>query len=245
MSNENTNPNPGENENTLPGAGSNRPEHASRRTFLKAAIVGSAATVAVGAAGVVGLERAGAAPVPFARFPFLGNTNSPGGSTGSACTTGTNPNDYVEQSTFNNKESIFLWALFANLPAGSYHMTVSPTIEPKGGAICSPSPASHPFEYQGSSSATSNARIYDLSASSVSWTCSPKKQSQLPNTATQSGGSLPTSSVTVSAGDDLQLQIHMKNGCSGARTVTMTVSLFQGSNTTPFLSATTTITINA
>ncbi|MEO7002062.1 MAG: twin-arginine translocation signal domain-containing protein [Ktedonobacterales bacterium] len=232
-------------------AGAGRPENASRRKFLKAALIGTAATAAVGAATVVGLEHAGAVPhlgiTKLARYPFVGNTTSPGGSTGTACTSGTDPQNYVDQSTFNNKESIFLWALFTKLPAGSYTMFVSPTIENKGGAICSPSPASNPFEYQGSTSSSSNVQVYNLSASAVTWTCHPSKKTDL-GTVTRNGASMAaafSTPVTVAAGHDLQLQVHMHNGCSGARVVSVTISLFQSPSATPFLQASTSITINA
>lgn len=234
---------PGNSTNARPGARLDGPENAGRRRFLKAALVSSTATLAVGAAGVVGVERANAAPA-FARIPILCGNTSPGGSTGTACITTTNSSDYVEQPDCNNRESLFLWALFTNLPAGSYHMTVSPTIEPKGNAICSPLSASHPFEYNGSSSDTSNARVYALNPGKVKWECSPRSQSQL-GTPVQQGGELGSALVTVTTGQAVQLQIHMQNGCSGARTDHVTVKLFQGNHTTPFLTASTSIRIKA
>lgn len=236
MSDENTITNPGSDENTLADAGAPNVANASRRRFLKAALVGSAATVAVGAAAVVGLERAGAAP-GLAHFPILGNSGSPGGSTGSACTTGTDPTNYVPQSSFGHKEGIFLWGLFTNLPAGSYSVSVSPAIQAEGSGCVS---SSTPFDYVGAGSAV---RIYDLSASSVTWDCSPKTQSQL-NTPKFQSSSLSGNSVTVSAGDDLQVQLHMKNGgCAVPYTITETINLYQGTNTTPFLTASATITV--
>lgn len=227
-------------EDEVSESGAAAQQNTSRRKFLKAALIGGAGVAAVGAATAVGLERAGVAPhtgiTKIIRYPFVGGSGSPGGATGTACTTGTNSADYVPQSTFGNTEGIFLWGLFTNLPAGTYSVAVSPTIQAEGATCTS---TSTPFDYQGSGSAV---RIYDLSASSVTWSCSPTAQTQL-NTPKFKSSSLSGNSVTVSAGDDLQVQIHMKNVCSGARVVPVTINLFQGSNPTPFLTATTTITI--
>jgi hypothetical protein len=224
-------------------------DHPNRRRFLKSLLIGSAVATTGGALTVVALEQVAASPL--STFKFLGAANSPGSSTASACTTGTNPSNYVEQSTFNHSESIYLWGLFTNLPAGKYTLSVDPTIQAQGHAVCTPSPAPNPLEYNGGSSSSSNARLYDMSASSVSWDCSPPKQSSLPN-ATRQGGSLESiisvsTPISVATGDDLQLQIHMKNGCSGGRTIVVTITLFQVANNTPvqFLQAHTTITITA
>lgn len=221
----------------------------NRRKFLKTLLVGSAVATAGGAATVVAIERVRADPFPS--FGFLGATNSPGSSKASACTTGTNKNDYAEQSTFNNSESIFLWGLFTNLPGGKYTISIDPTIKAKNGAVCSPTPGPNPLEYNGGDDSKSDARLYDMTASAVSWDCSPAKQSDLPD-PTRKGGSLESifaTPISVAAGDDLQLQIHMHNACSGARTIVVTISLFQvvnGTTQTPaFLQAHTTITINA
>lgn len=242
--------------NGAPGGEAQRPpagweamthDQTNRRKFLKTLLVSSAVATAGGAATVVAIERVRADPFPS--FGFLGATNSPGSSKASACTTSTNKNNYAEQSTFNNSESIYLWGLFTNLPGGKYTISIDPTIKAKGNAVCSPTPAPNPLEYNGGDSSASDARLYDMS--SVSWDCSPSKQSDLP-AATRQGGSLESifsSPVSVAAGDDLQLQIHMHNQCSGARTITVTISLFQvvnGTAQTPaFLQAHAKITINA
>jgi hypothetical protein len=217
------------------------PENSSRRKFLKTLLVGSAAAAAGGAATYVAIERVGSAPL--SNYKFIGATNSSGASGASACTTGTDPKDYKPQTEYKNSESIFLWGLFTNLPAGSYTMSIDPTIEAKSGAICT----TNPFEYNDKSSSKENAQLYDLEPSAVSWTCSPPKQASLP-TRTRGGGSLEdvfSTPITVAAGDDLQIQIHMKNGCDAGGTYQVTISLFQEPDeTTPFLQAKTSIIID-
>lgn len=228
------------------------PRSTSRRRFLKAALISSAAGLAAGGATYAAIESV--ASVPSSTYKFIGQSGSPGAQTASACTTGTgvdndgdsddhgtdNDNDlaYIAQTTFGKTEGIFLWAQFDNLPAASYSFTATVNGNPIGGGCT----GGQPFSYVGTGSA---AVLYNLGKTNPAWTCSPPTSGNLPTSVKQASSvpGLGSYSVTT-AGDDLELRIHIKNACSSGGTYTVKVNLFQGTNTTPFLFATSTIIIS-
>lgn len=229
------------------------PQNTSRRRFLKAALIASAAGVAAGGATYAAIESV--ASVPSSTYKFIGQSGSPGAQTASACTTGTgvdndgdaddngtdNDNDlaYIPQTTFGKTEGIFLWAQFDNLPIASYHLTATVN----GNAIGGGCTGGQPFSYVGSGSA---AVLYNLGTTNPTWpTCSPPTSGNLPTAAKQADSvpDLGSYSVTT-AGSDLEIRIHIKNACSSGGTYTVSVNLFQGTSTTPFLFATAQIKIS-
>ena len=213
----------------------NWPQNQSRRRFLKAALISSAAGLAAGGATYAAIESV--ASKPISSYTFIGQSGSPGASTGTACTTGTDPTNYKSQTEFKNNEAIFLWALFTNLPGGSYSLSVSPEIETSA-AICTPT-VTNPFTYLGNP-----VNLYNLGTTKPSWTCSPPNQSVLPSTQTNPATADTVEDLgtfSVSAGDYLLLQVHMQNGCDPAGVYTVTINLAGPVN----LSPSATITIDA
>jgi hypothetical protein len=189
----------------------------SRRAFLKAAVVGSAAVAAVGGASAAGLALTHKVPQLPLRFAGAAEVVSPNAPC-AVCTTGT-IEPFQDQDSFNNNESMFLWVRFINVPAGSYTIDVTPPIQPQN-AACVPSA---PLEYQ---SAHNSVDSWVLPAGGFA--CHPAHLSELP-AATQSD-SLPVS-VSPAATSDLMVRVHLQNGCTTASDVTIHASLKSGSTT--------------
>ena len=195
------------------------PTGTSRRTFLKAAVVGSAAAVAVGGAGAAALTLAGrpASMRPFA--PFVGGVASLSGVTGDACTT--NSADGA-QSTFGS-DSIYFWAKFNTLPAGQYTIGVTPKIDPNN------TPWTAGLSGLDFNSKSNCANVYVLDAKDGNFTCNP---SSLPDPgSTQYSGNTVPITFTVTDGQDALLQLHIKaeSGFPGG-VITITATLYTGSS---------------
>lgn len=190
----------------------------SRRAFLKAAVVGSAAVAAVGGASAAGLALTHKAPLNTLRFAGVVTLVSPNDPC-AVCTTGTNPDNFVDQDTFNNSESIFLWIRFIGVTAGSYTIDVTPTIQSSGSACVS----SAPLQYQSPKNSVSSW-ILDNGARA----CHPAKLSDLPS-ATQTDA-LPAS-FTIASTKDLMVAVHLQNACATASDVTITAFLKSGDTT--------------
>src|SRR5260221_5020335 len=190
----------------------------SRRAFLKAAVVGSAAVAAVGGASAAGLALAHKVPQLPLRFAGAAEVVSPNEPC-AVCTTGTNPDNFVDQDTFNNNESMFLWVRFINIPAGSYTIDVTPTIQSQNSA-CVPAT---PLQYQ---SPHNSVTSWVLPAGGLA--CHPAKLSDLPGGT--SSDSLPASFSTAQI-QDLMVAVHLQNGCTTASDVTIHASLKRGSTT--------------
>ena len=234
------------------------PQNQSRRRFLKAALISSAAGLAAGGATYAAIESV-ASTAPISSYTFIGNSGSPNAQSGSACTTntGSEPDaddagkgksdaaDYDPQTSFNQDEAIFVWAQFRNLPAGIYSFTATCTT--KGGSGTTPlgtinCGAGQPFKYNGSGS---SAVLYNLGKTNPTWpTCSPPTPGDLPTqvTAADTVPDLGSYHVT-EAGDDLELRIHIKydkynhnsnpGGCTTTGDFTVTVNLVGPVNLSP------------
>lgn len=198
---------------TTPYEDTNDPQHAegsSRRSFLKAAVVGSAAAVAVTGVGAATLTLTGR-HTGLTRFVVLGDTIS--GITADACTT--DSSDAVKNSFH---DSIYFWAKFNHVPAGQYTMDISPSL---------PTPTVDPVvDYQGGGN---NVFIYSYPGGDSSFTCNPSTLPDTNNAINTQMNILPTTFKTLSDGDVL-LELHLKPGATG--TVTLTAELFQGSTAT-------------
>lgn len=184
----------------------------NRRNFLKAAVVGSAAAVAVSGVGAATLTLTGR-HTGLTRFVALTNTVS--GVTSDACTTDTGDTP-ADKTTFNNQESIYFWFKVNNVPGGTYTFDVSPTI---GGS-------STIVDYQ----ASNNVKVYEYTGGSTNFSCEPPSLSGLP-TASGTANALPIT-VTFTGSKDLLLELHLqgKSGNPGGD-VTLTATLYQGSGT--------------
>lgn len=194
--------------NTTPFNESQNEQHAegsSRRTFLKAAVVGSAAAVAVSGVGAATLTLTGH---HTGLKKYLALTDSLSGVTGKACTTDSSDN---EQTSFH--DSIYFWAKFNAVPAGTYTIDVSPTI-PDG-----------KVDYQSSGN---NVFIYNYPGGDSSFDCNPPS---LPDstTALVKQKTLTVTFTTPSDGDVL-LQLHLTPTVTSG-TDTLTAKLYQGTGT--------------
>lgn len=208
----------------------NGEEHAengsSRRNFLKAAVAGSAAAVAVGGVGAATLTLTGH-HTGLKRYLALDGLVS--GVTSDACTTNTSEKLH-DQTTYNKNESLFFWFLVKNVPAGSYTFNISPAIT-----------SSSLVQFQTSSS--NNVIVYE---GVYSFACNPTYFADAGTNILNHGSSLPIT-VTASGGKDLLLEVHLQaaNTTGTTQTVTLTGNLYKG--TTTNLEATSTaaqITIN-
>lgn len=200
-------------------------EHAnngsSRRNFLKAAVVGSAAAVAAGGVGAATLTLTGH-HTGLKRFVGLNDLVS--GVTSASCTTNTS-DPLHDQTSFNKQESLYFWFKVNNVPAGTYTFGVSPTIDPankpaytSGGSL---------VQYQ---SGSNDVNVYQYTPSDANFTCNPPSLSGLPS-ALKTQNTL-TITVTTSATKDLLLQVHLqgeKDNPGGS--VTLTGTLYQGTGT--------------
>jgi hypothetical protein len=192
-------------------------EGQSRRDILKAAVVGSAAVAAVAGAGSAALALTGRKELnPLNQIEWI-MPASPGDPC-AVCTTETNPTNYITQNTFNGNQSMFLWLRFLNVPAGTYSVGVSPTIQPKSSTSC---PTSTPFKYQSPSAA-----VTQWALAPKNFECHPHALSELP-TGT-STNSLPAS-FTFTGTKCLLVQVHLDYCASGNNTYTVTGYLKQGS----------------
>jgi len=221
----------GSNPNTLGQDSQATPaEGQNRRDLLKAAVVGSAAVAAVAGAATAGLALTGKNPVNPLNRIFSVTEFSPGAPC-AICTTGTNPDNFVDETTFNGNQSMFLWIRFLNVPAGSYTIDVSPTIQPSTASSC---PTSTPFQYQSPHNAVTQ---WELPAGNRA--CHPAKLSDLPSGT--STDALPAS-FTLASTEDLLVQVHLQFCASTKQTYTVTGSLNQGA--TVIMSCSNEITIS-
>ncbi len=184
------------------------PEGSSRRTFLKAAVVGSAAAVAVSGVGAATLTLTGH-HTGLKKFLALNDTLS--GVHSDACTT---TSDDVEQDTFGN-DTIFFWAKFDAVPAGTYTIDLSPEPGGSGSIIDYPNGAGN------------YAQVVFYAGGDSSFTCNPATLPSSGFVAQQS--SVPVTFTTPSDGDVL-FWLHVKGSSSG--TETLTASLYHASNDT-------------
>lgn len=199
------------NSNTTPFSESHEDQHvegSSRRTFLKAAVVGSATAVAVSGVGAATLTLTGH-HTGLKKFLALGDSLS--GVTGAACTTssGTHPNP---QTKFH-EESIYFWAKFNAVPKGTYTIDVSPTI-----------PTSE-VDYQASGNGN-NVFIFNYPGGDSSFSCSPSTLPDTSNALVKQHALFVTFS-TPSDGDVL-LELHL-NPLTTSGSQTLTATLYQGS----------------
>jgi hypothetical protein len=187
-------------------------EGQSRRTVLKAAVIGSAAVAAVAGAGTAGLALAGKNPL---NRIFTVTQFSPGDPC-AICTTGTNPSHFEDETSFNGQQSIFLWIRFLDVPGGTYTIDVSPTIQPSTASSCS---TSTPFQYQSTHNAVTQ---WVLDPGNMA--CHPEALDDLPSgTHTDA---LPAS-FNFTGTKDLLVQVHIQNCASATQTYTVTGSLKQ------------------
>lgn len=190
----------------------------SRRNFLKAAVVGSAAAVAVSGAGAAALTLTGHHTGLKKYVPFIGDATL-SGVTGDGCTT--TSDDLSKETTTFGTDSIYFWAKFNNLPAGQYTIGVTPTIDPHNttwtaghSGIC--------FQ-----SGSNSANVYALDASAATYSCHP---SSLPNPGDTpySQNTLPIT-FSVTDGQDALLQLHLSPEKNFTGTITITATLYTGS----------------
>lgn len=203
-------------------------EGSSRRKFLKAAVVGSAAAVAVSGAGAATLTLTGH-HTGLKKFLAL-TTDTISGITSDACTTNS---DDVPQTTFGN-DTIFIWFKFNGVPAsGSGHYTFD--VSPEPGA--SGSPIAFP---PGGGSSYVQVVAYPGGAS---FKCNPSPAPSSGFVAQQS--TLPVTFQTASDGD-VVLWLHVKSTGTTTGSVSITASLYQGSTATgtPVDTATATFTLS-
>lgn len=194
---------------TTPYEDTNDPQHAegsSRRSFLKAAVVGSAAAVAVTGVGAATLTLTGR-HTGLTRFVVLSDTIS--GITADGCTTDSSDS---EKDTFGS-DSIYLWAKFNHVPQGEYTIQVSPKL-----------PTTQ-VKYQDKGN---DVMIHVYPGGDSSFKCNP---STLPTSFFASKKTLPITFTTTSDGDVL-LELHLKPVKDATGSVTLTVELFQGKSAT-------------
>lgn len=213
-------------------------EHAlhgsSRRNFLKAAVVGSAAAVAAGGVGAATLTLTGH-HTGLKRIVGLDGLVS--GVTSDACTTNTS-DPLADQKSFNKQESLYFWFKVNNVPAGTYTFNVTPTIDAankpaytSGGSL---------LQYQ---SGSNDVHVYQYTPGDANFTCNPPSLAGLP-TALKTQDTL-TITVTTSATKDLLLQVHLqgeKDNPGGS--VTLTGKLYQGTGTGGAVEATASTTFS-
>jgi len=197
---------------------SQQPAGPSRRSFLKAAVVGSAAVVAASGAGAATLALTGHHTGLKKYVPFIGGATL-SGVTSDACTTGTSDQpDGIkdDQTTFNKQESIYFWAAFHNVPAGTYVIDVSPPIT-----------ASTLVVYQ-SSTQSPAVKLYEYAAGTMPFTCHPSSLSDLPKTSATANS--VAISFTLTSDSDVLLQIHLQgnNQTKTTQTLVLTATLYNG-----------------
>lgn len=196
--------------NTTPSEEINETQHpagSSRRSFLKAAVVGSAAAVAASGVGAAALTLTGHHTGLKKYVPFIGATLT--GVTGDGCTTNTS-GTIVDQTSYNHQESIFFWAQFKNVPSGDYVIDVAPTLSATTGDVT----------YQ-----NANGNNVDLYEGSFSFACHP---SSLTLTATASQSALPIS-FHLNSTTDVLIQVHLQGNNQSHTTdanVTLTATLY-------------------
>lgn len=194
----------------------------SRRNFLKAAVVGSAAAVAAGGVGAATLTLTGH-HTGLKRIVGLDGLVS--GVTSAACVTKSQV-QVDDQDTFNQQDTIFFWFKVNNVPAGTYTFDILPKI---GGS-------STIIDYRNSSSA-SNVRVYE---GPFTFECHPTTQGQnLPNSLKIASSTVLPITFTAAGGDNVLLEALLggKQGNTGGA-ITLTATLYQGTDTTGTVEAT-------
>lgn len=199
--------------NTTPFNESQNEQHAegsSRRTFLKAAVVGSAAAVAVSGVGAATLTLTGH---HTGLKKYLALTDSLSGVHSDACTTTSGD---VMQDTFGN-DTIFFWAKFDAVPAGTYTIDLSPEPGGSGSIVDYPNGAGN------------YVQIVFYAGGDSSFTCNPATLPDSNADYLAQQASAPVTFTTPSDGDVL-FWLHVKGSSSG--TETLTASLYHASNDT-------------
>jgi hypothetical protein len=187
----------------MPGVPEDAP---SRRDFLKAAVIGSAAVATAGGAVAAGYALTSRKP---STVRFIGNEVS--GDPCRGCLTDTM---FSQQSTFNIKGSgesspgaWYLWFTDHALPTGSYDVTVTMRkYAVNGGSSFTPysfGDAGAPFGYQGSSS----VQIFSVASAQD---CPNALPSSPPVTTANTLALIDPFSWTESGSNDMQMSIHMK-----------------------------------
>lgn len=194
---------------------SQHPAGPSRRSFLKAAVVGSAAVVAASGAGAATLALTGHHTGLKKYVPFIGDATL-SGVTSDACTTDSSDSP---QSDFGS-DSIYFWAKFNDLPAGPYTIGVTPTIDPQG------TNWSSGLSGLAFNSASNCANVYVLDASKATYTCNPPSLPN-PGDTPYSQNTLPIN-FSAADGQDALFQLHIKAEKGFTGTVTITATLYTG-----------------
>lgn len=113
-----------------------------------------------------------------------------------------------------------LWLRFLNVPAGTYTVDVSPTIQASTATSC---PTSAPFRYQSPHNAVKlwvlDARNYD---------CHPLTLNELDTFPQTNADALPATFPITTSKHCLLAQVHLDLCASGSHTYTVTASLKQG-----------------
>lgn len=212
----------------------------SRRSFLKAAVIGSAAAVAVSGAGAATLTLTGH-HTGLKRFVTL--TNEASGLTGHACTTDTGTGDAgtlaekgSQTNPFQNQESIYFWFKVNNVPVGTYTFDFSPPA-----AAFSQSDYTSGTLVMYNDGSANDVNAYEYAAGTANFDCSPPSLTSLSSDATLSGsaGSAPLTFDVKNSAKDVLIQVHLKgikNNPGGS--VTLTATLYQGSDDTGPVEAT-------
>jgi hypothetical protein len=188
----------------------------NRRNLLKAAVIGSAAVAATAGAGTAAAALTGRKELnPLNQIAWI-IKGSPGDPC-AVCTTDTNEDNYATQDTFHG-QSMFLWLRFLNVPAGSYSVDVSPTIQPSTASSC---PTSTPFRYQSPQNA-----VTQWALEPKNFECHPRTLKEVPGGT--GSDALPVN-FTITATKCLLVQVHLDYCASGNNTYTVTGYLKQGS----------------
>lgn len=217
----------------------------SRRSFLKAAVIGSAAAVAVSGAGAATLTLTGH-HTGLTRFVAL--TNEASGLTGHACTTDTGTGEEgtlaekgSQDNPFQTQESIYFWFKVNNVPVGTYTFDFSP-----------PAAAFDTADYTSGTlvmyndSSTNDVNVYEYAAGSTNFDCSPPSLSSLSSssvTPSGSSGSAPITFDVKNSAKDVLLQVHLKGRKKNpGGSVALTATLYQGTDDTGAVEATASVT---
>lgn len=212
--------------NTIPSGESHDEQHvegSSRRTFLKAAVVGSATAVAVSGVGAAAFTLTGH---HTGLKKYLALTDSISGVTETACVT---DSSFSAQDSFGN-DSIFFWTKFNSVPAGTYTIDVSPTLPTAvvGYQSTGQGNFTQVVAYSGGVSFTCHPSDTPTASSSISYVA---QQPHVPVT------------FTTGSDGDVVLWLHLKGIADGSSTLTATLYVGTDDSGTNVGSASATITV--
>ena len=185
-------------------------EGSSRRTFLKASVVGSATAVAVSGVGAAAFTLTGH---HTGLKKYLALNDSISGVTETACVTSSG---FEDQTSFG-EDSIFFFAKFNAVPAGTYTFDVSPTLPTSvvGYQSIGAGNFTQVVAYSGGVSFTCHPSDTPTASATVSY---PAQQAHVPVT------------FTTTSDGDVVLWLHLKGIAAGSSTLTAT--LYQGTDDT-------------